>query len=113
MSNRNRLLALTASALLLAACGKEYIDPPLPAVTTPATAGIGTTPQSASQGPDTSVPPATSVFAAEPSASMAANASIVTNSTLTNTQESTAMPMAGQAGSHSAPKSTDKSASSP
>jgi hypothetical protein len=113
MPNRNRLLALTASALLLAGCGKENIDPPLPAMATPATAGISTTPQSASPGSDTSVPSATSVFAADPSASTAANASIVTNSTMTNTQESNAMPMAGQAGSHSAPKATDKSASSP
>jgi hypothetical protein len=113
MQTRNRLLALTASALLLAACGKESIDPPLPAVGTPATAGISTAPQSASQGSNTSVPSATSVFAAGPSASTAANASIVTNGTLSDAQESTAMPMAGQADSHSAPKATYKSASSP
>jgi len=113
MQLRTRFLALSAIALLLAACGKEGIDPPLPSVVTPAPASVGTAPPSSAQGTDTSVPSATSVFAAEPPASAAATASIRTNATLSEAQEKTAMPMAGQADSHSAPKTTDKSASSP
>lgn len=112
MQIRTRFLAISAIALLLAACSKESIDPPLPSVVTPSPASVGTAPQSSSQASDASVPSATSVFAAEPPASTAATASILPNATLTEAQEKTAMPMAGQGDSHSAPKTTDKSASS-
>jgi hypothetical protein len=106
-------MAVSAIALLLAACSKESIDPPLPTVVTPSPSSIGAAPQSSSPNSDTSVPPAASVFAADPPASTSANASIQTSATLSEAQEKTAMPMAGQADSHSAPKTTDKSASSP
>lgn len=114
MQIRTRFLAVSAiAALLLAACSKESVDPPSPSVVTAAPASVGTAPLSSSQGSDASVPSATSVFAVEPPASTAATASIRTNATLSDAQEKTAMPMAGQADSHSAPKTTDKGASSP
>ncbi|MDP1647836.1 MAG: hypothetical protein Q8M01_06515 [Rubrivivax sp.] len=113
MQIRTRFLALSAITLLLAACSKESVQPPLPPVAASPTASVGMVPLSASQGSDASVPSATSVFAAEPPASTAETASTRTNATLSDAQEKTAMPMAGQADSHSAPKATDKSASSP
>jgi len=113
MQMRARFLALSATALLLTACGKQVIEPPLPSVATSPPASVGMAPLSASQGSDASVPSAASVFAAEAPASTGATASTRTNATLTDAQEKNAMPMAGQADSHSAPKATDKSASSP
>jgi len=112
MQIRTRFLAVSAIALLLAACGKESIDPPSPSVVTPSPASVGTAPQSSTQSPDPSLPSATSVFAADPQASTAANASIRTGAVPSEAEEKNALPMAGQAGSHSAPKTTDKSASS-
>ena len=111
MPIRNRFLALSAIALLLSACSKENVDPP-PVVTNPPTT-VGTAPVGSTQGSDASVPSAASVFAAEAPASAAAAASTRTNAPLTDAQEKNAMPMAGQGDSHSAPKTTDKSASSP
>lgn len=113
MQIRTRLLAVSAIALWLSACGKESNDQPAASVVSPSPASIGTTRQSTSQGPDPSVPSASSVFAAEAPASTASKTLIQPNATLSKAQEKTDMPMAGQGDSHSAPKNTDKSASSP
>ena len=113
MQIRTRLLALSATALLLTACGRELIEPPLPPAVTSPQAGAGMPPAGAARASDTSVPSATSVFAADAPASTAATASTRSDATLTEAQEKAAMPMAGQGDSHSAPKTTDKSASSP
>lgn len=113
MQIRTRLLALSATALLLTACGREVIEPPLPPMVTSPSATVDMAPRGSSQGSDTTVPSAASVFAADASASAAATASTRSDATLTDAQEKAAMPMAGQGDSHSAPKITDKSASSP
>lgn len=113
MQIRTRLLTLSATALLLTACGREVIEPPLPPAVTSTQAAAAMPPPGAARDSDTSVPSAASVFASDAPASSAATASTRTNATLTDAQESTAMPMAGQADSHSAPKATDQSASSP
>lgn len=113
MQVRNRFLALSAIALLLTACSKESVDPPPPPVVTSPPAGVGMAPQGASQGSDPSVPSATSALSGEAPASTAAATTIRPGATLTDAQEKSAMPMAGQGDSHSAPKATDKGASAP
>lgn len=113
MQIRTRLLTATAIALWLSACGKASNDQPAPLVVSPSPASVSSKPLSASQGSDSSVPSASSVFAAEASTSADSKTLIQPNATLSNAQEKTDMPMAGQGDSHSAPKTTDKSASSP
>jgi len=110
---RNRFIAASAIVLSLAACDKENNDRPAPEVATPSSVSAGTMSQSTSQGHDPSVPSAASVFAGEAPASTASRTLIQPNATLSDAQEKTDMPMAGQGDSHSSPKTTDKSSSSP
>jgi len=109
-------LALSlAVALSLAACGRDsgpVVVAPAPVV---ATAAIGPA-APAGVRMDTSVPDATSVFAAQAAAerakalqdaAAAANNSGPPNS-MSKEQESKAMPLAGQANDHSTPGRDDK-----
>lgn len=113
MQIQTRLLAAAAIALGLSACGRENIDQSVPSVVPPPAVSVGTTSPGTSQGHDPSVPSASSVFAGEAPASTASRTLIQPNATLSDAQEKTDMPMAGQGDSHSSPKTTDKSASSP
>lgn len=100
--------ALIVTVLVLSACNKAPSQPPTPVIepaqnpTVPATAGVM----------DTSVPDASSVLtpAIPASADPAAGRS---NSVMSRTQESGAMPLPGQNNDHSAQLTPAKPASSP
>lgn len=114
MSIPYRFLALPAVALMLAACGKDIVEPPAPVAVTspPATTGAPLPPATPSSDP--SLPSASSVFAgSDAPAPASAPTTIQTGAVPTDAQEKTALPLPGQAGSHSAPKSSDKSGSAP
>lgn len=102
------LTALCAAALLLTACDRGRSDPPMPYVA-PAKVESGVAPVA---GSDASVPPAASVLTAATDVPRPASAAR-TNDELTRTQESTAMPMAGQVNDHSAPLAAGSGASAP
>jgi hypothetical protein len=91
--------ALAAMALLCSACDQRPVDTP------PPRSQIGTVTPSATQAAtsDTSVPPAESVLSAASGAAKPAVDATRSNAKLTRAEESTAMPMAGQANDHSAP----------
>ena len=96
------------TALALIGCDKAPPAPPLPQTTptplqTAPTTGAGT---------DASVPAAGSVLTPAPQAK-ADPAAGRTNSTLSRSQESTAMPLPGQNNDHSAPLPPAKRASGP
>jgi hypothetical protein len=105
------LAALAASTLLLlSACDRNEVDPPLPRAepfpVAPGTPG------------DTSVPPASSVLAPAETAAPAPKdnpPATQTNAPLNDKQESEAMPLGGQANDHSAPKPAEaaRAASAP
>ena len=89
--------ALALAALLsLGACDNKP-PPTLPAPQ------VGAPTANPATRPDTSVPAAETVFNAGGVAPKADAAAARSNSTMTRTQESTAMPMAGQNNDHSAP----------
>ena len=94
---------LLSSAALLAACDGNRAAPALENAASPTTVP---TPVA-----DSSVPSAKSVLT--PPAGAAPPTGSRTNAPLTAAQESTAMPMAGQANDHSAPKAEAKPASAP
>ena len=98
--------ALVGSSVLLAACDKR----PDPAVSRaePASSGMA---MPSSTLPDPSVPAADSVLKATAAATATSAPGTRTNATLSSTQESNAMPMAGQANDHSAPVAPAKAAS--
>jgi hypothetical protein len=102
------LAPICAAALLLAGCGKSFNGAPPPQVA-PVTAGTGTT---ASTSAGMTVPPesatSSAIGATRPSAESGRS-----NATMTRSQESNSMPMAGQNNDHSAPVAPDKSASAP
>lgn len=103
--------ALGLTALLLVACDKRPGDPLMPP---PATVSTSTsTGSAASPAADPSLPTAASVIApaAEGTAAPAPSTGR-TNAGLTNSQESSAMPMAGQNNDHSAPLAPAASGSS-
>jgi hypothetical protein len=105
------LAAVVASTLIvLGGCDRNAADPPMPRAETfpvaPSTPG------------DTSVPPAGSVTPPAEAAPVAPKDSppaTQSNAPLTDKQESTAMPLGGQANDHSAPKAAEaaSAASSP
>ena len=101
-----RIAVCAATALALSACDKRPHDPPTPTVQPvgSATALVGATTA------DTSVPDAATVLAPAvvPKVEAPADRS---NSSMSRTQESTAMPMAGQNNDHSAPLMPAKRAS--
>lgn len=102
-------IALCASLLWLSACDKTPTTPPAPIVNTPVAAGPGATEGSLS---DPSVPPVESVFPPA-SATTADQTPMRSNRSISEAQESTAMPMAGQNNDHSAPLGPAARASSP
>lgn len=108
MQTRLTLTALGAAALLLTACDRDRIDPPMP-YTAPATVESGV---ALVTGRDASVPAAASVLTPATAAPQPASAGR-TNDELTRAQESTAMPMAGQNNDHSAPLAAGRGASAP
>jgi hypothetical protein len=82
----------------LAGCDKSRIDPPVPRVD----AGKSTVAEtSAAPRRDPSVPSADSVLTAPATATAKDETGTRPTSTLTRAQESSAMPMAGQANNHS------------
>lgn len=97
------LAAVAASTLLvLGGCDRNAADPPMPRAETfpvaPSTPG------------DTSVPQASSVaqpVEAAPAAPKDGPPATQSNAPLTDKQESTAMPLGGQANDHSAPKAAE------
>ncbi len=97
------LAAVAASTLfVLSGCDRNASDPPMPRAdvfpVAPSTPG------------DTSVPSASSVVAPAEVAPPAAKDSppaTQSNAPLTDKQESTAMPLGGQANDHSAPKAVE------
>ncbi len=100
--------AFCLAALALTACDKKPADPPVPQVTdAPAqatsTAGIAS---------DPSVPDAAAVFPASAASQPAVTAGRE-NKSISDSQESTAMPLPGQNNDHSAPLIPAKPASSP
>ena len=100
------LAALGLVALHLCGCSQAVPEPPaVPPM--PAQTESGLTQRS---GPDTSVPPAATVIAPPPATKTDPVAGRA-NSTMSQTQESTAMPMAGQNNDHSAPLTPAKRAS--
>ena len=95
------LAALAASTLLaLSACDRNEADPPMPRAET--------FPVAPSKPGDTSVPSASSVMApAEVAPPKDAPPATRSDKPLTTAQESTAMPLGGQANDHSAPKAVE------
>jgi hypothetical protein len=97
------LAALAASALLaLSACDRNEVDPPMPRAET--------FPVAPSNPGDTSVPSASSVMAPAETAPPAPKdnpPATQANTPLSDKQESTAMPLGGQANDHSAPKQAE------
>ena len=83
-------------ALLCSACDQRPVDKP------PPRSQIGTVTPSATQAAtsDTSVPPAESVLSAASGAAKPAVDATRSNAKLTRAEESTVMPMAGQANDH-------------
>lgn len=91
-----------ATILALSACDRNAADPPMPRVEA--------FPVAPSKPGDTSVPSAGSVIApAEPAPPVPKDIPPATqsNASLTDKQESTAMPLGGQANDHSAPKAAE------
>lgn len=83
--------------LLLVAC--EKAQPPKPTVGPVGTESMPAVPS----GTQTSVPPAEAVFPTTGIANPPATPAVRGNKAMTRTEESTAMPMAGQNNDHSAP----------
>ena len=107
-SSAAQVAALVMTALVLSACNKKPSQPPVPVLapaqspTVPTTAGAA----------DTSVPEAGAVLA--PATAVKADpAAGRSNSTMTRTQESRAMPLPGQNNDHSAPLTPANPASTP
>lgn len=91
--------------MCLASCDKLSKDPPVPI-----TEGAPPTPSVAA--PDTSVPSAESVFAT-PAVTAPLVTGVRSQEPVTAAQQSTAMPLGGQANDHSAPVAPARPASGP
>jgi hypothetical protein len=109
MSNHMICGALAVSALFLTACEKVRPDPVAPRVD----AGMPDVSQRASTSPDASVPPAGSVLASPATVTKKDVPGTRSNATLTRAEESSAMPMPGQANDHSAALAPGSRASAP
>jgi len=103
------LSALCLFSLMLTACDKERSKPPAPQVE-PVHVQTGTISSTAT---DTSVPAADSVLPPGNETPKPGAATGRSNKEMTRSQESSAMPMAGQNNDHSAPLATVKPASAP
>ena len=106
MSTHRVLGALIGSAVFLAACDQR--PDPATSRAEPAATGVATPSPTL---PDPSVPAAASVLKAPAAATTPGVPGTRTNATLSDAQESNAMPMAGQANDHSAPLAPAKAAS--
>jgi hypothetical protein len=102
------IAALGLAALLLSACNKSPSDMPLPI----ATLAPGEAASASAESANTSVPDAATVFAPAAGAQPASAAGRA-NEAMSKAQESSAMPMQGQANDHSAPLTPARGASSP
>ena len=103
------LIALCASVLWLSACDKAQTTTPTPMVDTPVATESGVTAGSAD---DPSVPSAQSALS--PATVTKAGPTIArSNGTMSEAQESAAMPMPGQNNDHSLPVGQPKRASAP
>ena len=97
------------SALLLGACERERLAPPIPRVE-PVRVETGAMPAGEKS---TSVPTADSVFSPTAETPKPAPTAVRTNKAMTRAEEANAMPMAGQANDHSAPVGAARRASGP
>lgn len=98
-----------AAALGLGACGQAQHDPPSVQVGPPSTEA----PRAAVTAGDTSVPAAQGVLTAQPTTPTVTAPGTRTQKSMSRADESTAMPMAGQANDHSAPLPPARRASAP
>ena len=97
MNHALRWSAVAVTAVLLIACGKRR-DEVAAAMRTPTPAT-----QAASTVPDTSVPPAAAVLTAPAAGPKVEAPGTRSSKAMTRAEESSAMPMGGQANDHSAP----------
>lgn len=93
----------------LGACGEAKHDPPSVQVGPPSTEA----PAVAASVGDTSVPPAQAVLPTQASPPTSSPPGTRNQKSMTRADESTAMPMAGQANDHSAPLPPARRASAP
>ena len=96
------------SALLLGACERDRVTPPITRVEP---ARVDTSMQNA--GTNTTVPSAETVFSPAAETPKPAVTAVRENKAMTRVEEATAMPMAGQANDHSAPVGAARRASGP
>lgn len=109
MPKQMNLATLAVAMLLLAAC-----DKPVPMPTAPqADLAKTNATNNPSPLPDTSVPSADSVLAPAATAMKKEAPGTRANATLTRAEQSSTMPVAGQANDHSAPLPAGKGASAP
>jgi len=108
MTTRKVWMVLTAAATLLAACGRDPVEPPKAPERD--VAGAPTT-ATGTPSTDGSVPSAGGALAGQPNGPQEAASGTRTTGALTNAQESTAMPVAGQNNDHSAPLTAASAAS--
>jgi len=106
MSTPMVLAALIGAAVFLAACDKR--PEPAAAQAEPAASSVA---KPSATLPDPSVPAADAVLKSPAAATATEAPGTRTNAALSSAQESNAMPMAGQAGDHSAPVAPAKAAS--
>lgn len=97
------------ATMMLVACDRERLAPPMPRVETAPVNTGSVTPMAGS----TSVPAADAVFSPATSTPKPASTSLRSNKAMTAAEESAAMPLAGQNNDHSAPAAAAARASGP
>ena len=102
------IFAVCLSALLLGACERDRLIPPISRVEP---ARVDTSVQKA--GTNTTVPSAETVFSPAAETPKPGATAVRENKAMTRAEESNAMPMAGQANDHSAPVGAARRASGP
>ena len=101
--------ACCLAAMMLVACDRERLAPPMPRVeSAPVNTG-----SAAPIAGSTSVPAADEVFSPATSTPKPASTSLRSNKSMTSAEESSAMPLAGQNNDHSAPNAAAARASGP
>jgi len=108
MRSHTLLAGLCSVLLTVSACDRVGSDPP-----SPRAESAGTDVRSPAAVAPTSVPPADTVLAPAPATPPPDTTAGRSNSTMSRSEESTAMPMPGQNNDHSAPVAPAKRASGP
>lgn len=96
------------SALLLGACERDRLNPPVPRVE-PSQAGN----PMQNAGTNTTVPSAETVLSPAAETPKPAATGVTENKSMTRAEDATGMPLAGQANDHSAPVGAARRASGP